>query len=34
MGDDANLDEALDDDEEAIPGHGLEPADDFSTEDE
>jgi DNA-directed RNA polymerase subunit omega len=34
LGDDANLDEALDDDEEAIPGHGLEPADDFSTEDE
>jgi DNA-directed RNA polymerase subunit omega len=33
-GDDANLDEALDDDEEAIPGHGEEPTDDFVTEDE
>ncbi len=34
MGDDANLDEALDDDEESIPGHGMEPADDFITDDE
>jgi len=29
LGDDANIDEAMDDDEEAIPGHGMEPADDF-----
>ncbi len=34
MGDDANLDLALDDDEESIPGHGMEPADDFVTDDE
>jgi DNA-directed RNA polymerase subunit omega len=34
LGDDANLDEALDDDEESIPGHGMEPADDFVTDDE
>ncbi len=34
MGDDANIDDALDDDEESIPGHGMEPADDFVTEDE
>ena len=34
MGDSANLDEALDDDEEALPGHGLEPADDLPGEDE
>jgi DNA-directed RNA polymerase subunit omega len=33
-GDDANIDAAMDDDEEAIPGHGMEPADDFNTEDE
>jgi len=33
-GDDANIDESMDDDEEAIPGHGMEPADDFETEDE
>jgi DNA-directed RNA polymerase subunit omega len=32
IGDDANLDDALDDDEEAIPGHGAEPADDFDIE--
>jgi hypothetical protein len=23
----------MDDDEEALPGHGMEPADDFSTDD-
>jgi len=34
LGDDANLDEALDDDEESIPGHGMEPADDFLSDDE
>jgi len=33
LGDDANLDPALDDDEEEIPGHGMEPADDFTDED-
>jgi DNA-directed RNA polymerase subunit omega len=33
-GDDANIDESQDDDEELIPGHGLEPTDDFSTDDE
>jgi DNA-directed RNA polymerase subunit omega len=33
MGDDANLDPALDDDEESLPGHGMEPADDFSGDD-
>jgi DNA-directed RNA polymerase subunit omega len=27
LGDDANLDPALDDDEEAVPGHGAEPDD-------
>jgi hypothetical protein len=32
MGDDANLDAALDDDEESIPGHGQEPADNFDIE--
>jgi DNA-directed RNA polymerase subunit omega len=34
MGDDANIDDALDDDEEAVPGHGIEPADDFAIDDE
>jgi DNA-directed RNA polymerase subunit omega len=34
LGDDANIDEALDDDEESIPGHGMEPADDFVTDEE
>jgi DNA-directed RNA polymerase subunit omega len=34
LGDDANLDKSMDDDEEAIPGHGEEPTDDFVTEDE
>jgi len=34
LGDDANLDPSLDDDEESIPGHGMEPADDFDTEEE
>jgi DNA-directed RNA polymerase subunit omega len=33
-GDDANIDESMDDDEEALPGHGMEPADDFDTEEE
>jgi DNA-directed RNA polymerase subunit omega len=33
LGDDANLDPALDDDEEEIPGHGMEPADDMSVDD-
>lgn len=33
-GDDANIDESMDDDEESIPGHGAEPADDFVTDDE
>jgi DNA-directed RNA polymerase subunit omega len=33
LGDDANIDESMDDDEELIPGHGLEPADDFVTDD-
>jgi DNA-directed RNA polymerase subunit omega len=33
-GDDANIDESMDDDEESLPGHGMEPADDFDTEDE
>jgi DNA-directed RNA polymerase subunit omega len=33
LGDDANLDPALDDDEELLPGHGMESADDFSAED-
>jgi DNA-directed RNA polymerase subunit omega len=33
-GDDANIDESMDDDEEALPGHGMEPADDFDLEDE
>jgi DNA-directed RNA polymerase subunit omega len=30
LGDDANIDDAMDDDEEAIPGHGMEPSDDFA----
>jgi DNA-directed RNA polymerase subunit omega len=34
MGDDANLDEALDDDEESLPGHGMEPADNFDVDEE
>jgi DNA-directed RNA polymerase subunit omega len=34
MGDDANIDDALYDDEEAVPGHGIEPADDFAIDDE
>src|ERR1700748_1693460 len=34
MGDDANLDEALDDDEESTPGHGQEPADNFDLDEE
>jgi DNA-directed RNA polymerase subunit omega len=29
LGDDANIDPSLDDDEEEIPGHGLEPDEDF-----
>jgi DNA-directed RNA polymerase subunit omega len=29
MGDDANIDGAMDDDEELIPGHGMEPLDDM-----
>ena len=29
LGDDANLDPSMDDDEEALPGHGEEPAEDF-----
>jgi DNA-directed RNA polymerase subunit omega len=29
LGDDANLDDSLDDDEESLPGHGLEPEDDL-----
>jgi DNA-directed RNA polymerase subunit omega len=33
LGDDANIDAAQDDDEESIPGHGMEPADDFATDD-
>jgi|SRR5579859_235071 len=33
LGDDANLDPSLDDDEEEIPGHGMEPADDFADDD-
>jgi DNA-directed RNA polymerase subunit omega len=33
MGDDANIDPSMDDDEELIPGHGLEPSDNFSTGD-
>jgi DNA-directed RNA polymerase subunit omega len=33
LGDDANIDAAQDDDEESIPGHGMEPADDFTTDD-
>ncbi len=33
LGDDANIDASMDDDEEALPGHGMEPADDFSTDD-
>ncbi len=34
LGDDANLDPSLDDDEESIPGHGMEPADDFDADEE
>lgn len=30
LGDDANIDASLDDDEEAVPGHGAEPDDDDS----
>jgi DNA-directed RNA polymerase subunit omega len=33
LGDDANLDPALDDDEEALPGHGEDPVDDLSSDD-
>jgi DNA-directed RNA polymerase subunit omega len=33
MGDDANLDPALDDDEESLPGHGMEPDDDLAIDD-
>jgi len=33
LGDDANLDPALDDDEEALPGHGEDPVDDLSADD-
>jgi DNA-directed RNA polymerase subunit omega len=32
LGEDANLDEAMDDDEESLPGHGMEPADNFDVE--
>lgn len=32
LGDDANIDPALDDDEESLPGHGMEPDDDFSVD--
>jgi DNA-directed RNA polymerase subunit omega len=34
LGDDANLDESLDDDEESLPGHGMEPADNFDLDEE
>ena len=33
LGEDANLDPALDDDEEAVPGHGVDPVDDLSADD-
>jgi DNA-directed RNA polymerase subunit omega len=33
MGDDANIDASMDDDEEAIPGHGMESLDDLPDED-
>ncbi|HLG89976.1 MAG TPA: DNA-directed RNA polymerase subunit omega [Alphaproteobacteria bacterium] len=33
LGDDANLDPSLDDDEEALPGHGVDPDDDLSADD-
>ena len=34
LGEDANLDEAMDDDEESLPGHGQEPADNFDVDEE
>ena len=34
LGEDANLDEAMDDDEESLPGHGMEPADNFDLDEE
>ena len=33
LGDDANLDPSLDDDEEALPGHGVDSDDDLSADD-
>jgi len=33
LGDDANLDPSLDDDEEALPGHGVDPDDELSADD-
>jgi len=34
LGEDPNLDESMDDDEESLPGHGMEPADNFDLDEE